>query len=163
MHAAPAPHRIRKDIMLTPAEHGGFGLVDLESVMIASRIKRYSYLIENNTHPISELQRALCSNGSISVNPLINIDDVTTSVLLKLHKHYLQTLHSAPDVCFETDVNLQTILVNSHIKNICVKHKIRGREIATFTRNGTHTVKQAINRGGNSIAMMLSILNPTLH
>ncbi len=162
MHGAPAPHRIRKEIMLAPVEHGGFGLVDLESVMIASRIKRYSYLIENNTHPIAGLQRALCRNDSINVEPHINIDDVSTSVLLKLQKHYLQALHSASDVCFETDVNLQTILANSHIKNICIKNKLRGREIAILTRDGICTVKQAINIGGNSIVMMLSTMNTVI-
>ncbi len=104
----------------------------------------------------------MCGNGSTSVTPLINIDDVTTSVLLKLHKHHLQTLHLVSDICLETDVNLQTVLANSYIKHICIKHRVRGREIATLTRNGIHTVQEAINRGGNNTAMMLSVLNLTL-
>jgi hypothetical protein len=86
-NAAPAPHRIRKDIMLTPVEQGGFGLVDLESVMKASRIKRFSYLMEHNMHPVASLQSNLSNNNVINATPRLNIDDVTTTVLQTLNKH----------------------------------------------------------------------------
>jgi hypothetical protein len=162
MNVAPAPHRIRKDVMLTPVELGGFGLVDLESVMIASRIKRYAFLMENNVHPLANLQTALCSNGTISVTPTLDIEDVTTTVLTALHKHYKEILPNVPDFCIETDINLQNIILHSKIRHICLKNKVRSNEINTLTRRGIITIQQALSRVDDSAVLALNTLSPIL-
>jgi hypothetical protein len=162
MNVAPAPHRIRKDIMLTPVELGGFGLVDLESVMIASRIRRYAFLMENNVHPVANLQYALCSNGTISVKPILDIEDVTTTVLAALHTHYKDILPNVPDFCIETDINLQNIILHNEIRYICLKNKIRSNELNILTHRGITTIYQAMSRLDNSLALALSTLSPIL-
>jgi endonuclease/exonuclease/phosphatase (EEP) superfamily protein YafD len=162
LNVAPAPHRIRKEVVLTSVEQGGFGMVDLESVMNASRIKRFSQLMEYNTHPIADLQNILCRNNPTSATPVINIDDVTTSVLHTLHKHNMNTLNNAPDYCTETDTNLQNMILNSNIKDICLRNKLRGREIATLTHRQVNTVQQALLLADNSIHLAIQVLNPNL-
>jgi hypothetical protein len=162
LNAAPAPHRIRKDVVLTPVEQVGFGMVDLESVMNASRIKCFSQLMEYNTHPIAELQNILCRNNPTSATPLINIDDVTTSVLHTLHKHYIATLKNVPDYCIDTDTNLQDMILNMNINDICLRNKLRGREMTTLIHRRVNTVQQALLSADNSINLVTSILSPNL-
>ncbi len=162
MTAAPAPDRIRREVMLTPVELGGFGLVDLESVMIASRIKRYSFLMENNTHPVANLQIALSNNGPLSVIPVIDIEDVTTTVLAALHKHYKEILPIVPDFCIETHTNLRNLILDSKIRHLCQKNKIRSVAINTLTRRGIDTIRQALSRADNSIELALTTFSPIL-
>jgi len=162
INAAPAPHRISKEVMLTPVEQGGFGLVDLESVMKASRIKRFSHLLEHNMHPIANLQNTLCSNNITNVMPIVNIEDVTTTVLITLHRHYIEILNNVADYYVETDVNLRNIILNIPIKYLCLKNKVRGRDLATLTRRQIYTVQQAIMQNDNSLTLTLNILNPNL-
>jgi hypothetical protein len=162
MNAAPAPDRIRRELLLTPVEQGGFGMVDLESVMNSSRIRHFAHLIEYNTHPIAELQKVLCQNNLMNTTPTHSIEDVTTTVLQKLHTHYLISMNKAEDLCVETDINLQRIILNSNIKHICLKNRIRSAEINTLTRRGVSTVHQALRRADNSITLVSNNLNPTL-
>jgi hypothetical protein len=53
---APAPHRIRKDIMLKDVDRGGFGMPNLEKITQALRLRRYNFLLVHKTHPIADLQ-----------------------------------------------------------------------------------------------------------
>jgi hypothetical protein len=163
MHAAPAPHRIKKDVMLTPVEKGGFGMVDLESVTKSSRIKRFTYLMEHNVHPIADLQHILCLTDTMSPVPRVGIDDVTTTVVETLYKHYTHTLNTAPAYVMDTDVNLQCILLNSKICSICLKNKRRSRELATLTHRGIVFVQNAILSRDDSMTLLSSILSPTMN
>ena len=52
-----APHRIEDEIMHTSIDYGGFGMVKLYDLMIASRLKRYMLLLDKQVHPISDLQK----------------------------------------------------------------------------------------------------------
>jgi exonuclease III len=162
MNAAPAPDRIRRELLLTPIDQGGFGMVDLESVMKSSRIKRFAYLMEYNTHPIAEMQRVLCHNNLMNTTPSHNIDDVTTTVLQTLHTHHLASINKAEDHCVETDLNLQRIMLNSKIKHICLKNKLRSAELNTLTRRGVDTLIQALDRADDSITLVRNISNFTI-
>jgi endonuclease/exonuclease/phosphatase (EEP) superfamily protein YafD len=158
MNVAPAPHRIRRDIMLTPREQGGFGLVDLESVMVSSRIKRFSYLMDHDTHPIAELQRLLCNNDLMRGEPRFNIDDVTTTVLSTLNSHYCKTLSVAPEHCMETDFNLQSIYLHSQIRYICRQNKLRSAEMFTLLGRNVTTLSQAMICADDSLTLAHNIL-----
>ncbi len=162
MNVAPAPHRISREVILTPVEKGGFGMVDLEAVMFASRIRRFAHLMEHNSHPIAELQNILMANDLLIATPIKNIEDVTSSVLSKLNHHYLQIISKVEDHNIETDQNLQRILLQSKIKHICIKNKLRSRDFATLTRRGIDTLQQALHRADNSLTLVLNIMNPTI-
>jgi hypothetical protein len=54
-----APHRVKKEITYTEVKKGGFGMVRLDQIMEAARLRRYSYLLTMKNHPIAEIQVAL--------------------------------------------------------------------------------------------------------
>jgi len=76
-----APHRIKDNTMHTSVEHGGFGMVKLHELMIASRIRRYMLLLDKQVHPICDLQKQLGANEHLRQLPKLNLDSVTNSSL----------------------------------------------------------------------------------
>jgi hypothetical protein len=67
--------------MHTSVEHGGFGMVKLHELMIASRIRRYMLLLDKQVHPICDLQKQLGANEHLRQLPKLNLDSVTNSSL----------------------------------------------------------------------------------
>jgi hypothetical protein len=51
--------------MHTDIELGGFGMVKLHDLMIASRLKTYMILLDKHIHPISDLQEQLGAGNTI--------------------------------------------------------------------------------------------------
>jgi hypothetical protein len=51
-----APNRIKDEIRHTSLERGGFGMVILHDLMIASSLRRNMILLNKHIHPISDLQ-----------------------------------------------------------------------------------------------------------
>jgi hypothetical protein len=51
------PPRIKDEIMHTGTERGGFGMVKLHDLMIASRLKRYMTLKTNTYTPLVSYKR----------------------------------------------------------------------------------------------------------
>jgi hypothetical protein len=49
-HTAPAPYRIKRDIMTRSCHNGGFGLIELKDIVTAARIRRYAYLLKTTGH-----------------------------------------------------------------------------------------------------------------
>jgi hypothetical protein len=162
MNAAPAPHRISRDVVLTPIDQGGFGMVDLESVMVASRIRRFAFLMEHNSHPIAELQNILCNNDLTNAVPIKNIEDVTTTVLEKINTHYVQILNKVETQYVEIDQNLQRILLQLKIRNICRRNMTRSRHLTLLAARGVFTLQQALNRADNSLTLASSLMNPAI-
>jgi hypothetical protein len=76
-----ASHRIKDEIMHTSVEHGGFGMVKLHDLMIASRLRRYMILLDKQMHPISDLQERLGAGEHLRQLPKLKIDSVTNTSL----------------------------------------------------------------------------------
>jgi len=56
---------IQDEIMHTYIELGGFDMVKLHDLMIASRLKRYMILLDNHIRPISDLQEQLGARNTL--------------------------------------------------------------------------------------------------
>ena len=81
-----APHRIKDITMHTSIEQGGFGMVKLHDLMIASRLRRYMTLLDKQVHPISDLQKKLGAGDHLRQLPKMNLDSVTNTLLGALYK-----------------------------------------------------------------------------
>ena len=118
--------------------------------------------MEHNTHPVASLQSNLSNNNVTNAIPRLNIEDVTTTVLQTLNKHYTDVLNKVPDYCMETDINLQNIILCTPIKYLCIRNRLRSRDMTTLVNRQVNTVQQAILRHDNSVAITLNLLNPNL-
>ena len=56
---------IQDEIMHTYIELGGFDMVKLHDLMIASRLKTYMILLDKHIHPIRDLQEQLGAGNTI--------------------------------------------------------------------------------------------------
>ena len=56
---------IQDEIMHTYIELGGFVMVKLHDLMIASRLKRYMILLDKHIRPISDLQEQLGTRNTL--------------------------------------------------------------------------------------------------
>jgi hypothetical protein len=160
--AAPAPHRIKKEIMMTSVDKGGFGIADLKTTIKASRLRRFNYLMVHNTHPITELQTKLGGKEYMCSKPLVNIDDITTNVMKDLAQHYNYALNTINGDLVGIDVELNRILLNSKLINIVNPRHKRCRLMTTFRRRGIITISDAITANDDSFDLLLTIINPNL-
>jgi len=144
---APAPHRIRKEIMMNCVEKGGFGIADLKTTITASRLRRFNYLMAHNTHPIANLQNQLGGNEYLTIKPNLPIDDITTSVLRDLTKHYMTAFANTRDDHIGVDTELNRILLNSKIINIVKPRFKRSRAMTLLRRRGVVTINDAMIEG----------------
>ena len=56
---------IQDEIMHTYIQLGGFHMVKLHDLMIASRLKRYMILLDKHIRPISDLQEQLGARNTL--------------------------------------------------------------------------------------------------
>ncbi len=79
-----APHRIKDETMHTSVEHGGFGMVKLHDLMIASRLRKYLIQLDTQMHPIGELQELLGAGEHLRQLAKLNIDLVINTSIQTL-------------------------------------------------------------------------------
>jgi hypothetical protein len=111
-----APARIKKEIMLTPVNKGGLGMIEVKEVVTALRLRRHFLLSRYRQHPISDLIAKLTEgNGYLSSGPLLEIDEITTLNLAVLSKKR-KADYNSPDWLIETDLNMHTNLLQTKKK-----------------------------------------------
>ncbi len=157
---SPAPHRIKKQIMLTETDKGGFGMADLELTVKASHIRRYHQVMSSMVHPIAELQITLGATDYFRSKPNLDIDDVTTSVMKTLTEHNLTALEQMGIQHEAIDTGLNYALLNSKITDLVTKP--RSREMATLQRRQLLTLCDVLRSPGDSITLLYRICKPVL-
>jgi hypothetical protein len=101
-----APHRIKKSIMYTSTQNGGFGMIDLVEIMRAARLKRFAYLLDHKVHPIADLQHALGGAENLKKKSILDIEDVTSEALVTLRKYHLNAYGHISNADASTDLIL---------------------------------------------------------
>ncbi len=123
-----APHQIKDDIMHTSVENGGFGMVKLHNLMIASRLRRYMLLLDKQVHPISDFQKQLGTGEHLRQLPKLNLDSVTNTSLNTLYKLELKTTHET-DGWMDTDRVRQNKFMHTKIKHAIADNRHNSFEL----------------------------------
>jgi len=152
-----APHRIKRKVINTSIIKGGFGLVDMEDIMNAARMKRFAYLMVNGTHPTGELQRVLGGMEHLKKRARLNIDDVTSGVLHILRAHNIEAYATIAEEFAHNDLILHKRLLGGKIKDIIMVIRENSIEMTTLRRKGLTTVADVIRDGGASLDLLCRI------
>jgi hypothetical protein len=102
--------------MHTSVEQGGFCMVKLHDLMIASRLGRYMILLDKKMHPISDLKKRLGAGEHFRQLAKLNIDSVTNISLHILHKTELKN-YMRDRWLMDTDGILQNRFIHTKIKH----------------------------------------------
>jgi hypothetical protein len=157
-----APHRIKRKVMNTSVVKGGFGPVDMEDIMNAARIKRFTYLMVNGTHPIGELQRVLGGLEHLKKRARLNIDEVTSGALLTLRAHHIDAYATITEEFALNDLILHKRLLGCNIKDIIAVIRENSIEMVTLRRKGLYTVADVIRDGRASLNLLCRIAENSL-
>jgi len=129
-----APARIKKEVLLLPIDQGGFGMIEIQEVVAALRLRRHFYLLKNDVHPISGLLKKLVEGtGYLGGKPVIHIDEVLEKNMLCLSQKR-KTDFNAPEWQLESDLILQAKLLETNIKDLIRPRKRASREAAQLNR-----------------------------
>jgi hypothetical protein len=162
MHGNAAPHRIKRDIMYTSITKGGFGMVHMDQIMGAARLKRYSYLMAKMTHPMGKLQLALGSGRHLKERPRLDIDDVTTGVMTMLRNHQLQAYGNMTNDEISNDLLMHRMLLSCDIRDIIPAVRLNCIEATLLRRRRITTVAEALGHGRESMHMLMRVVIPQL-
>jgi hypothetical protein len=132
--------------MYTSTINGGFGMIDVAEVMTAARLKRFAYLIEKNTHPIADLQKALGGTIHLKKKPQMDIEDVTKSSLAVLRKHHLICYGQITDLEMENDLILHRQLLSCEIKDVVKDRHENSIEMTMLRRSRVTRVADTLHR-----------------
>ena len=158
--ALPAPHRIKKDIIHQKVCNGGFGMIHLQSVVSATRLKRCSKLLAERLHPVGTLQAALSMDCHLQVKAKAEIDDVTSDVIRTLRKVHLQAYGKIPLDMAMADLVLQKKLLGCKIINLVNPLKRASIEYGRLRREGVlHSTYGEIIRQAGQTALVQRICN----
>jgi hypothetical protein len=134
-----APNRLSNDTLFKPVECGGFGMLQIDKVTCGLRLRRFSYLLERDNHPINQLQNKLGGNEFLRATPIIDIDATTTTSLLRISEHNLKCLQNYDLDELETDRLLRLKLCNVKISNIVQKQKRNNPLLARLRHQDVYT------------------------
>jgi len=157
VQANAAPHRLKKVITYTEVKNGGFGMVRLDQIMMAARLKRFSYLLTQKNHPMAALQVALGADRHLCKRAKLEIDDVTDGVLKMLNEHLLYAYNLMPDENVATDLLMHRLLLGSHIKDAVMEVRRNSIEMTTLRRRGIQTVGEAVRGGIDNMRLLRRI------
>jgi hypothetical protein len=133
--ALPAPHRIKNDIIYQKICNGGFGMINLQSVVTATRLRRCSKLMDQMLHPVGALQAALHMDCHLQEKARVNIDDITSDVIVMLRKLHLQAYSKISTDMGEIDLLLHKKLLGCKIKNLINPLRKHSIEFARLRRD----------------------------
>ncbi len=160
-YARPAPHRLKKSIVTTPRELGGFGMVELKDVVLASQLRRFVTLRVAKDHPIEVLQGLLGGYDYLRPTPKIDIDVVTTSVLKILTENVShQQLHMLPGM-LESDLTFHRQILHCKLRWIVSPNMTRSIEYNMLRARGRHKVGEVLPNAGE-VAVLQRIVLPNV-
>ncbi len=140
----PAPHRIKRETLLTPINKGGFGMIDLTEVAVALRLRRHFSLIQSNIHPLSMLiWKLIEGTGYLSTEPVMDLDEILQLNMGELRAKRLKDC-GAPEWQLESDLILHENLLYTHISEITRPRKKQSNEFRTLQRRGIATLNEVI-------------------
>jgi len=134
-NALPAPHRIKNDIIYQKVCNGGFGMIKLQAVAAATRLKRCSRLLEQMMHPVGTLQTALHMDRHLQVQACVNIDDITSDVISTLRELHLRAYNMIPTDTAIRDLVLHKKLLGCQIINLVNPLRKNSIEYASLRRD----------------------------
>jgi hypothetical protein len=137
-------------------------MLQLDKVTSGLRIRRFSYLLEKNNHPINQLQIQLGGNEFLRSVPIIDVDATTTTSLSKLSDHNLKCLQNYDFDELETDRLLRLKLCNVKISNIVQKQKRNNPLLARLRHQDIYTIHDALTYGDQAITNLIRICKPEL-
>jgi Reverse transcriptase (RNA-dependent DNA polymerase) len=158
-----APNRFSNLILFKPVVHGGFGMLQLDKVTCGLRMRRFSYLLEKNSHPINQLQIKLGSNEFLRAAPIVDIDATTATSLAKLTEHNLKCIQNYDLDELETDRLFRLKLCNTKLSNIVQKQKRNNPLLARLRNQDIHTIHDALLLGDQAIESLRRICKPELN
>jgi len=111
-------------------------------------------------HPIAELQITLGASDFFRNKPILEIDDVTTSVMKTLHKHNLTSLTNMDGNLEAIDTGLNYALLNNKICHLT--RKPRSREMNILRQRQHLTLCDILRSHDDSATIFLRICNPCI-
>jgi hypothetical protein len=139
-----APPRIKKEVLLTPIDKGGFGMIELSEVVTALRLKRHFHLLDQNTHPLSNLVKKLVTGiGYLGTELNLDLDKITKLNLRVLVEKRLKDC-KAPIWQLESERILHANILTCKLTDMARPGKRLGAEINTLHRRGMFTFKDII-------------------
>jgi hypothetical protein len=137
-NAPTAPHRISRSIINTTTLNGRFGMVNLKEVVQAARLRRFAYHMENTGHPIRELQMALGAGEYLKRCAALDIEDVTSAMMVTLTAMQLKGYAEISDTDMEYDTVLQRQLLGCPIRNMVSEDRQNSIESLELRRRGCY-------------------------
>ncbi len=120
--------------MYSQIDRGGFGMVDIQEVVTALRLRRHFYLLKNNIHPISCLLNKLVEGtGYLGAKPVIDIDEVLEKNMICLSQKRKEDLR-VPDWQIESDLILQANLLETNIRDLIRPRMLASRQAVQLNR-----------------------------
>jgi hypothetical protein len=156
-----APHRIKDTTMHTSIEQGGFGMVKLHDLMIASRIRRYMILLDKQVHPISDLQIKLGAGDHLRQLPKMNLDSVTNTSLMSLYKIELK-YYMRDRWLMDTDRVLQNMFMHTKIRHAIADNRHNSIELNMLRLRRINTIGKIIELNNDSKTLLSRIIKPEL-
>jgi hypothetical protein len=157
-----APHRMKKEILHTSVMNGGFGMIEMADITVAARLRRYTYLQTNKSHPIAGLQTALGAGNHLQKRARMNIEDVTSGVMALLHRQHMEAYGKMTGEQIMTDHLLHRMLLGCTIRNVVREGMVNSIEMATLRRRRTTLVVEALIRQGDDFDLLCRVADPVL-
>jgi hypothetical protein len=160
--ANAAPHRVKLDITYTDLKHGGFGMVKLERIMKAARVRRFAYLMAMKGHPVADLQASLGADKHLRKRAKLDIDDVTSGALNTLHEHHLQGYAAVNNDDVSRDLLMHRLILGCGLKDVTAEGRTNSIEITMLRQRGVCTVSDAVRHGRDSMQILRRVACPQL-
>jgi len=157
-----APHRIKARTMYTSITNGGFGMIDIKDIMMATRVRRFAYLMAKNTHPVTELQRALGGQDHLRKRAVTDIEDVTSSVLKILRDHHISAYDNISNAEMEADLILHRQLLGCKIRDVVMSSKEHSIETLLLRQHRVFTVAEVISGEDHYLNLLCRVAEKSL-
>ena len=132
-----APERIKRTIMLTPIEWGGFGLIDLNELCDSLNIRSYARLI-NSKHPfLMQLVPLINASNFFDVKIEVPVDRKFLRSLELLNKDRIKMLRW-PTQNLTSDAGLCSVLMNTKLKILLTRAGGQSLNYFVIHQRGAH-------------------------
>ena len=112
-----APERIKRSIMLTPVDWGGFGLIDLKELCDSLHLRSYGRLINSNHPFLMQLRPFINSENFFNVRIDAPVDNKMLRSIELLNRDRQSMLSWNPGNLLN-DAGLTNVLTNSKLKSL---------------------------------------------
>ncbi len=161
-NARPAPHRIKKSIMTTPRELGGFGMVDMRQIIEASWLRQFAILKGSKCHPIANLQEELGAYEYLRLQPKLNIDMVVSTLMCTLRNNAVMAQLDMMPGLADSDMILHRQVLHAKLKWVVMPLRRNSIEYNMLRARRYVTVGDVIKGTNGSVQLLSRIVLPAL-